>query len=222
VKVVPLFDETSPTDEHRHLHIGVVQQAKKPLSNLNFGYIAMGLIARFQRHVMKITGQADYTPTSCGSASTDIAWSRRNELKFVSPCIPQRCRYSRRSSRGVETPGGDVHESGGPVVIVECTPLPLKARAHYFRDGIEVMVPSVRRAAPDAINPRAKTHNYLNLLLGHQGFSDNRTHTAGVDKPSQRRNQVNKQDNQVAHRASPAITVRITRLEISTDCATDL
>jgi branched-chain amino acid aminotransferase len=75
---------------------------------------------------------------------------------------------TQRVSRGVETPGGDVHESGGPVVIVECTPLPLKARAHYFRDGIEVMVPSVRRAAPDAINPRAKTHNYLNLLLGHQ------------------------------------------------------
>ncbi len=75
---------------------------------------------------------------------------------------------TQRVSRGAEVAGGDVHESGGPTVLVECTPLPLKARAHYFRDGIEVMVPSVRRAAPDAINPRAKTHNYLNLLLGHQ------------------------------------------------------
>jgi branched-chain amino acid aminotransferase len=75
---------------------------------------------------------------------------------------------SQRVSRGVEIPGGDVYESGGPTLIVECTPLPFRPRAHYFRDGLDVIVPSVRRASPDAINPRAKTHNYLNLLLGDQ------------------------------------------------------
>ena len=75
---------------------------------------------------------------------------------------------SQRVSRGTDVPGGDVYQSAGPTLIVECTPLPLKARAHYFRDGIDVMVPSVRRASPDTINPRAKTHNYLNLLLGDQ------------------------------------------------------
>ncbi len=75
---------------------------------------------------------------------------------------------SQRVSRGVEIPGGEVHESGGPTLIVECTPLPFRPRAHYFRDGIDVVVPSVRRASPDAINPRAKTHNYRNPLLGDQ------------------------------------------------------
>ena len=75
---------------------------------------------------------------------------------------------SQRVSRGVDLPGGDIHQLAEPTLIVECTPLPLKARAHYFRDGIEVMVPSVRRASPDALNPRAKTHNYLNLILGDQ------------------------------------------------------
>ena len=53
-----------------------------------------------------------------------------------------------------------------PTVIVECTPLPLAARARLFRDGIDVVVPSVRRAAPDVLSPRAKTHNYLNLIVG--------------------------------------------------------
>ena len=75
---------------------------------------------------------------------------------------------SQRVSRGTEIPGGDVYQASGPTLIVECTPLPLKARAHYFRDGIDVVVPSVRRAAPDAMTPRAKTHNYLNLILGDQ------------------------------------------------------
>ena len=49
---------------------------------------------------------------------------------------------------------------------VECTPLPLGPRARVFRDGIDVIVPSVRRTAPDALSPNAKTHNYLNLIMG--------------------------------------------------------
>jgi len=71
-----------------------------------------------------------------------------------------------RVSRGTDIPGGDFGESTGPNVIVECTPLPLKARARLFRDGIDVIVPSVRRTAPDSLSPNAKTHNYLNLIMG--------------------------------------------------------
>ena len=35
-----------------------------------------------------------------------------------------------------------------------------------YRDGVDVIVPSVRRTAPDMLSPRAKTHNYLNLVMG--------------------------------------------------------
>jgi len=66
----------------------------------------------------------------------------------------------------VDVPGGDISSHEGPTVIVECTPLPLKARARVFRDGIDVIVPSVRRTSPDALSPNAKTHNYLNLIMG--------------------------------------------------------
>jgi len=72
-----------------------------------------------------------------------------------------------RVSRGVEPVGGDIHESSEPTVIVECTPLPFKSRAHYFRDGMEILVPSLRRTAPDSLTPRAKTHNYMNLMIAH-------------------------------------------------------
>jgi branched-chain amino acid aminotransferase len=71
-----------------------------------------------------------------------------------------------RVSRGSDVPGGDVSSHGGPTVVVECVPLPLKPRARLFRDGIDVIVPSVRRMAPDALSPNAKTHNYLNLIMG--------------------------------------------------------
>jgi branched-chain amino acid aminotransferase len=73
---------------------------------------------------------------------------------------------SQRVSRGLNSADRSPRNSAGPTVIVECQPLPLKQRARLYRDGIDVIVPSVRRAAPDMLSPRAKTHNYLNLIMG--------------------------------------------------------
>jgi branched-chain amino acid aminotransferase len=70
-----------------------------------------------------------------------------------------------RVTRGPMVIGGELNESAGPTIIVECTPLPFKARASLFRDGIEVVVPSFRRVPPESLSPRAKTHNYLNLIM---------------------------------------------------------
>lgn len=71
-----------------------------------------------------------------------------------------------RVSRGVDPVPGEPASQTGPTVIIECTPLPLRARAHYYRDGIDVVVPSVRRTPPTALSPRAKSHNYLNMIVG--------------------------------------------------------
>ena len=72
---------------------------------------------------------------------------------------------TQRVSRGSLSVERDLSSSGRPTVIVECTPLPLKARAKLFRDGAEVIVPATRRPGPEVQSPRAKTHNYLNLVL---------------------------------------------------------
>lgn len=69
-----------------------------------------------------------------------------------------------RVSRGVDAVGDEGWDHTGPNVIVECVPLPLKARARLFRDGIDIVVPPTRRVSPEALSPRAKTHNYLNLI----------------------------------------------------------
>ncbi|MQF69629.1 branched-chain amino acid aminotransferase [SAR202 cluster bacterium AD-804-J14_MRT_500m] len=68
---------------------------------------------------------------------------------------------SQRITRGVRGTGLPLK----PTVLIECTPLPLADRAHYFRDGLPVVVPSVRRTPPEAMSPRAKVHNYVNLEL---------------------------------------------------------
>jgi branched-chain amino acid aminotransferase len=72
---------------------------------------------------------------------------------------------AQRISRGINRVAGDNWDHYGPNVIVECVPLPLRERAKLFRDGIDIVTPSLRRTPPDSLSPRAKMHQYLNLVL---------------------------------------------------------
>jgi len=74
---------------------------------------------------------------------------------------------SQRITRGIIDPNerSAWPDYVGPTVIVECLPLPLTTRAKLYRDGIDVVVPATRRTSPSMQSPRAKTHNYLNLIL---------------------------------------------------------
>jgi branched-chain amino acid aminotransferase len=74
---------------------------------------------------------------------------------------------TQRVSRGIDAAYQDMWPQDGATVIVECVPLPLRERAPLYRDGIRVMTPSVRRTPPEALSPRVKTHNYLNLIAGN-------------------------------------------------------
>lgn len=67
---------------------------------------------------------------------------------------------SQQVTRGVPT-----DEGLKPTVLIDCAPLPFEERANYYRDGMPVIVPSVRRTPPEAMSPRAKVHNYINLQL---------------------------------------------------------
>lgn len=73
-----------------------------------------------------------------------------------------------RVSRGIDAVGDEGWENTGPQVVIEMTPLPLKGRAKHYRDGIDVWVPASRRISPSMMSPRAKTHNYLNMILAEQ------------------------------------------------------
>ncbi len=77
-----------------------------------------------------------------------------------------------RVSRGVKAVGDEGWDHVGPNVIVDCQPLPFKARAAHYRDGIRVIIPSVRRTPPSSLSPRVKTHNYLNMIVADQEVRD--------------------------------------------------
>ena len=69
-----------------------------------------------------------------------------------------------RISRGVESsePGHVM----SPTILIETHAIPFARRAALYRDGISVITPSVPRVPPRFLSPRAKTHNYLNLIMG--------------------------------------------------------
>jgi branched-chain amino acid aminotransferase len=75
---------------------------------------------------------------------------------------------SQRISRGVPAVDGEPPIQDGPTILIECTPLPLRARAAMFRDGIDAVVAPLRRVPPDALSPNAKINNYMNAMLSQR------------------------------------------------------
>ena len=125
-------------------------------------------IFRLQEHIDRFYKSLRYTQIDSGISPAKMIAITEEVLERNLHLLEADDDYwvGQRISRGVDVPGGDISSHEGPTVIVECTPLPLKARARVFRDGIDVIVPSVRRTSPDALSPNAKTHNYLNLIMG--------------------------------------------------------
>ena len=121
-----------------------------------------GEIFRLSEHLDRLYDSLKYLRIDPGVAKDRMAEITMQILDANLPLLEPGDDYwvAQRVTRGVHTEDGD-----RPTVIVECTPLPFKARAKYYRDGIPVVTPSVRRTPPESMSPRAKVHNYVNMVL---------------------------------------------------------
>jgi branched-chain amino acid aminotransferase len=117
-------------------------------------------IERFYRSLRYLRIDPGLSPAEMVGASEEVLERNRHFLTDDTDYW-----LGQRVSRGVDAVGDEGWDHTGPNVIIECVPLPLKARARLFRDGIDIVVPPTRRVAPEALSPRAKTHNYLNLII---------------------------------------------------------
>ena len=52
--------------------------------------------------------------------------------------------------------------------MIDCVPLPLRARASFFRDGAPAAIPARRRVPPEALSPNVKSNNYLNMMIAQR------------------------------------------------------
>ena len=120
-----------------------------------------GRIFRLDEHLDRFFNSLKYMRIDPGLTKQDFARLTMEVLDANLPLIEADDDYwvTQRATRGV-TVDGEVK----PSIIIECVPLPFKARAAYYRDGLPVVVPSVRRTPPESQSPRAKVHNYVNLV----------------------------------------------------------
>jgi branched-chain amino acid aminotransferase len=121
---------------------------------------------RLEEHVARLYRSLRYLRIDPGIGQAEMVGASQEVLERNRHFLTPDTDYwvGQRVSRGVDAVGDEGWEHTGPNVIVECIPLPLKARARLFRDGIDIIVPPTRRVAPEMLSPRAKTHNYLNLI----------------------------------------------------------
>ncbi|MCL4859283.1 MAG: aminotransferase class IV [Caldilineaceae bacterium] len=127
-----------------------------------------GRIFKLREHLERFARSLKYVGIDPGVSMDELAAISEEVVARNLPLLPEGSDYwvGQRVSRGVDVVGGDFYQNSGPNLIVECTPLPLKARAHLYRDGIDVIFPSVQRIPPECLSPNVKSHNYLNLIMG--------------------------------------------------------
>ncbi len=125
-----------------------------------------GQTFRLAQHIDRLYDSLRYLRIDPGMEQEEM---RRWSLEVVShnyPLLPpsQDLWVMQRISRGVESsePGHTL----SPTVLIETHAIPFARRAGLYQDGISLITPSVPRVPPRFLSPRAKTHNYLNLILG--------------------------------------------------------
>ena len=118
-------------------------------------------IFRLDEHLTRFMDSLKYMRIDSGMTKDDFVRLTMEVLNANLPLLDADDDYwvTQRVTRGVTVDGVDK-----PSVVIECVPLPFAARARYYRDGIPVVVPSVRRTPPESNSPRAKVHNYVNLV----------------------------------------------------------
>ena len=126
-----------------------------------------GKAFRIEEHVARLYRSLKYLDIDPGVSAAEMASISEEVLARNRHLLGPGEDYwlAQRISRGVSRVPGDNWDHYGPSVIVDCVPLPLRERAKHFRDGIDVVTPSLRRTPPDSLSPRAKMHQYLNLVL---------------------------------------------------------
>ena len=121
-------------------------------------------IFRLDEHLDRLFDSLRYTRIDLGMSRERLEELTMQVLEANLPLLVAEDDYwvTQRVTRGAP----DGHGGFDTTVIVDCLPLPFLERSRFFRDGLPIRTPSVRRTPPESVSPRAKTHNYLNLVMG--------------------------------------------------------
>ena len=126
-------------------------------------------IFKVREHIDRLYRSLRYLRIDPGLPPATMAEVTEEVLRRNLPLLEPNDDYwvTQRVSRGLDPSDQKIFGHEGSTVIVECVPLPLRERASLYRDGIRVLTPSIRRASPEALSPRVKMYNYLNVIVAN-------------------------------------------------------
>ena len=124
-----------------------------------------GTLYRLEAHLDRLFRSLKYLHIDPGLDKAELASISEEVLERNRHLLGPNEDYwvTQRISRGANVYEGPTDAE--PTVIVECNPIPFAKRAILYRDGVEVVIPSVRRTPPESLSPNAKMQNYLNLIV---------------------------------------------------------
>lgn len=124
-----------------------------------------GKLFRLKDHIERLYDSCSYMRLNPGVDKKKMTRLTNQVLELNLPLLKSDEDYwvSQRITRGVAStyPGEEERHT----LIIDCRVIPFAKRARYYVDGIPLVTPSVRRVPHWAISPRAKTHNYINMVL---------------------------------------------------------
>lgn len=132
-----------------------------------------GTLFRLAEHVDRLFDSLAYTRIDPGMTKAEIIAATERVVAANAHALRggEDWWVTIRVTSGVQSFDGEPPANQGATVAIDCIPLPLRARANFFRDGIPAVIPARRRVAPEAVSPNAKTNNYLNMVLAQKEVS---------------------------------------------------
>ena len=156
-RLIPESQASISIRDRGYLHGDAVFDATRTFNGTPF---------RLGDHVQRLYNSLRYVRIDPGMDPDEIEHWSREVVRHNYPLLPagQDMWVMQRISRGEDSTQPGVERRA--TVLIETHAIPFAKRASLYRDGIRAITPSVPRIPPRFLSPRAKTHNYLNLIMG--------------------------------------------------------
>ncbi|GAB5467737.1 MAG: branched-chain-amino-acid transaminase [Rhodospirillales bacterium] len=129
-----------------------------------------GELFRLEEHVDRLLDSLAYARIEAGLSRSEWMEATEALVEANRPHLPggEDFWVTQRVTSGLHHFYDPAAEPSPPTIIIDCVPLPLRARAPYFTKGVDMTVANRRRVAPEALSPNAKTLNYMNMMLAQR------------------------------------------------------
>ena len=129
-----------------------------------------GRLFKLEEHIDRLFESLRYTRIEPGMNKQALISATERLVEANLPMLRDGEDYwvTIRVTSGVQSFDGEPAPDNGSTIIIDCIPIPLRARAPYFKHGIDARLSKRCRIAAQAVSPNAKTNNYLNMILAQK------------------------------------------------------